>query len=562
MLKHDHRMVALALAVAGILPGATQADWARFRGPDGQGISPDTTAAPLFWNESANVKWKVPLPGPGSSSPILVGDKLFVTCWSGYGLDRDDPGDQADLRRHLLCINRQDGRIEWDREVKPYLPEDEYGGMFAEHGYASHTPVSDGEHVFVYFGKTGAMAFDMEGKQLWQTQVGTESDPHNWGSASSPVLYKDLLIVTASAESEALVALDKATGKEVWRQETSGLNGCWGTPVLVEVSPERTDLVLGVPSEIWGFNPETGKLRWFCTGMPTDTFVSSVVAGDGVAYAVEGRGGGSIAVRVGGNGDVAQSHVVWTGQDNNRIGTPVLFAGRLYCSAGGVVTCLDTKNGKKVFQGRLPSTGGGTSGRRGGGRGFGGDYASPVVADGKIYFLSRAGDMYVLETGDSFTVLAHNRITSETEDFSATPAISDGELFLRSSKHLYCVAPLGDVVPRTEPVTQPEVRTDELADRGGGGPAGSRRPRGFDPDAIFKERDTNSDGKLAGDEISERLRDNLTMIDADKDGAVSAQEFRDGLRRMFAGGGGGGGRYGEGPRPGHEDRPKRPDVEE
>jgi len=132
------------------------------------------------------MKWKVALPGPGSSSPIVVGDRIFVTCWSGYGVDRGNPGDQKALRLHLICLDRNTGKTIWDKAVEPTLPEDNYGGMFAEHGYASHTPVSDGERVYVYFGKSGALAFDMDGNQLWQTKIGTESDPRGWGSASRP----------------------------------------------------------------------------------------------------------------------------------------------------------------------------------------------------------------------------------------------------------------------------------------------------------------------------------------------------------------------------------------
>ena len=442
-------LLALALVcTATTLPAA---DWTRFRGPNGSGVSQDTAAVPSTWSETENLKWKVALPGPGSSSPIVVGERLFVTCWSGYGVERGNPGDQKNLRRHLICLDRNTGKTIWAKAVEPVLPEDNYGGMFAEHGYASHTPVSDGERIYVYFGKTGALAFDMDGKQLWQTKIGTESDPRGWGSASSPVLYQDTVIITASAESQAIVALDKANGKEVWRQEAAGLGSTWGTPVMVKVDDERTDLVLGVPYEFWAFNPDSGKLRWYCEVMETDSFCSSVVTDGVVVYGIEGRGGGSIAVRAGGKGDVTDSHVVWSGRDSNRIGTPIIYEGRIYFFSGGIANCIEAATGKKVFQSRLEGASGGRSssgqaggdggrGRRGGRGGFGGDYASPILADGKIYFTSRSGDMFVLRASDKFEQLAKNRVTSDSEDFSATPAVSDGQLFIRSSKHLYCVA--------------------------------------------------------------------------------------------------------------------------
>ncbi|MDA1054468.1 MAG: PQQ-binding-like beta-propeller repeat protein [Planctomycetota bacterium] len=443
----------VALTLLFIATAVTAADWSRFRGPNGSGVSADTAAVPTTWSETENLKWKVALPGPGSSSPIIVGDRIFVTCWSGYGVDRGNPGDQKELRRHLICLDRNSGKTIWSKAVEPVLPEDNYGGMFAEHGYASHTPVSDGERIYVYFGKSGALAFDMEGNQLWQTKIGTESDRRGWGSASSPVLYEDKVIVTASAESQAVVALDKATGKEVWRQEAAGLGSTWGTPVMVKVDDQRTDLVLGVPYEFWAFNPDDGKLRWYCEVMVTDSYCSSVVTDDGVVYGIEGQGGGSIAVRAGGKGDVTDSHVVWSGRDSNRIGTPVIYQGRIYFFSRGSANCIEAESGKMVFQSELEgaarssqSRGGGQQGgfgsgqgRRGGG-GFGGDYSSPIIADGKIYFTSRSGDMFVMKASDKFEQLATNRVTNESEDFSATPAVSDGQLFIRSSKHLYCIA--------------------------------------------------------------------------------------------------------------------------
>ena len=221
--------VALGLVVVALGTNAALAsDWNRFRGPDGSGISPDTRPLPLKWSETENLKWKCKLPGPGSSSPIVVGQRLFVTCWTGYGADRDNVGDPKDLRRHLICLDRDTGKVLWDKSIDPVLPEDPYSGNFTQHGYASHTPVSDGERVYVFFGKTGVLAFDLEGKQLWQTSVGTGSGPNGWGTASSPILYKNLVIVTAAAESKALVALNKETGKEVWRFQDPGVSSIWG----------------------------------------------------------------------------------------------------------------------------------------------------------------------------------------------------------------------------------------------------------------------------------------------------------------------------------------------
>jgi len=447
-----------ALTAAGRHSKAHATDWLRFRGPNGTGVAPEPIATPTRFGPEENLHWKTRLPGPGSSSPIVVGQRVYVTCWSGYAESRDDLGDLRQLQRHLVCLDRQSGMIVWDRTIDSDGQEEAYRGMFAENGYASHTPVSDGERIYVYFGKGGAAAFDLNGERLWLTVLGKESDRRGWGSASSPVLHEDLLIVTASAESEALVALDKRTGREVWRKEAQGFAGTWGTPVLVKVAADRTDLVLAVPYEIWGFDPQTGKLRWFCEALKTDSFCSSLTVDNDVVYAVEGRGGGSIAVRAGGTGDVTKTHVVWTGRHNSRISTPLLSDGRLYFIAGGIVNCITAAQGEKVFQARLgeggdtPPEGGGGRGARGFGRGGPGgggggrggrggqDYSSPVAADGKLYYVSRGGEIHVLKLGETFEKLATNRLTSDPEDFSGTPAISDGQIFIRSSRHLYCVS--------------------------------------------------------------------------------------------------------------------------
>jgi outer membrane protein assembly factor BamB len=353
-----------------------------------------------------------------------------------------------------MCIDRQSGTIVWDKSVPAVLPEERYGGMFAENGYASHTPVSDGERVYAFFGKSGVHAFDLDGKRLWEASVGTDDDRRGWGTASSPILYRNLLIVPATIESHAMVALDKLTGKEVWRQEAEGFGSTWGTPALVELSEDRTDLVIAVPFEIWGLNPENGKLRWYCESVDSDSMCSSVLVDGKTVYAIEGRSGGAIAVRAGGEGDVSKTHVVWTGRQRNRIGTPVIADGRLYWVNSGIANCLDAQTGEEIYQERIEknarvaaaptpaSFGGGArfgGGRFGGGPG-GQDYSSPVTADGKLYYATRSGDVVVVRLGQEFEQLACNRFESDEGEFNATPAISDGDIYIRSTTHLYCVS--------------------------------------------------------------------------------------------------------------------------
>ena len=475
-------------ALLGAAAPAAHADWLRFRGPNGSGISADSDA-PISWSPKENVMWKTPLPGAGVSSPIVVGDRVFVTCYSGYGMERQNPGDINDLMRHLVCLDRKSGEILWEKPVAAVQPEDPYSGPgVPSHGYASHTPASDGQHVYAFFGKSGVYAYDMDGNEIWRADVGQGSDRRRWGSSSSPILHEDLLIVTASAESSSLVGLNKKTGEEVWRQETDGVNDVWGTPVLTKVDEERTDLVLGVPFEFWGMNPDTGKLRWYSEIMNTDQYSSSIVESGGVLYGIEGRGGGSVAVKIGGKGDVTDSHTVWSGNDSSRFGSPLVYDGRVYFFSGGIANCISAEDGSSIFKGRLPSSsssdrggrpeggpprgddgggrpdggrpggfGGGQGGRGFGGGGFGGggfgggrggrggggggqDYASPVAASGKIYYVKSDGTTIVMAAGDKFEQLAVNKFTDDRETFSSTPAISDGQLFVRSDKHLYCVA--------------------------------------------------------------------------------------------------------------------------
>ncbi len=440
--------VAVLLLVGDFLLAS---DWPRFRGPNGSGISPDSEPAPVTWSATENLKWTIDLPGPGSSCPIVVGDKVFVTCWSGYGLDRNEPGDQVNLKRHLVCVNRSTGEVIWDQAVDPYLPEEEYGGMFAEHGYTSHTPVSDGEKVFAFFGKTGVVAVDMQGKKLWQVAVGTESGVHGWGSASSPVLVNNLVIVPATAESHSLVALDKETGKVVWNQEAQGFEATWGTPVLVDAPDNKQEIILGVPGELWAFKPEDGKLKWYSQGSGGNAYCSSVIVEDGIVYALGGREGGTVAVKAGGSGDVSETHLLWSGSQRGGIGTPLIHEGLIYWIGRDIANCISATDGEEVYQQRLeaPATDDQPASdppaeEPGGGRRRGGfmnqSYSSAVAADGKLYFVTRRGLCYVVKLGAEFEQLAVNDFGDPGADFSATPAVSNGELFVRSSKKLYCVA--------------------------------------------------------------------------------------------------------------------------
>ena len=433
-------LLAAAFCLAVTLPMANAEDWPRFLGLKGTSTSPDSTEIPESWSDEENLKWKISLPGRGVSSPIVVGKKVLVTCYSGYGTARDQQIE--DLKRHLVCVNRDDGKVIWEKAVNAVMPEDPYSGMgVPSHGYASHTPVSDGKHVFCFFGKSGVVAFDLDGNELWRKSVGTGSGPKRWGSSSSPILYKDSVIVTAADESEAIYAFDKTSGEELWKCE-GGFVDTYNTPLIVNAG-DRSDLVISVPGEVWGINPETGKLRWYSIGVDDNSASASLAVSDGVVYATGSRSGSAVAVKVGGKGDVNKTHVVWEANIPGRFATPIVHDKHLYSFASGVLTCYNAASGDRVKQLRLSDSGGRGFGGRGsfGGRGGGGggDYASPILIDGKLIVTEASGSFYVVNATPELELVATNKLT-DASGFAGTPAVSDGQIFLRSHENLYCIA--------------------------------------------------------------------------------------------------------------------------
>ena len=424
-------VLVLGITLLAAVPGPSSAsdEWPRFRGPDGSGLAAGDARPPTNWSATSNLKWKAALPGPGSSSPIIWGERVFVTCYSGYGEGSSGAGPEK-LQRHLVCLQRNTGKISWDKSVPAELPEDEYSGNLREHGYASNTPVTDGERVYVFFGKTGVLAFDFDGRQLWKVNVGKQSSNRRWGSAASPILCQNTVIINAAEEGRSVLALDKLTGKEVWKTEVNSLELSFVTPVLVECAGGRSDLALAVPGEMWGLNPATGKLRWFAQTGITGNVSPSVVAADGVVYATGGYPRqGTIAVRAGGKGDVTQTNVLWSSQSASYVPSPVVYHGHLYVvSDQGSALCLEANTGKLVYKERLPGVSGGKP-----------FYASVVLADGHLYATSRRTGTFVMQADPAFALLAQNKLAGDDTDFNGTPAIAGRQIFLRSNRFVYCI---------------------------------------------------------------------------------------------------------------------------
>ena len=417
-MTHSHITLVAMLFAIFCGPNSSAEDWWNFRGPGGQGYSNETNL-PLTWSDNENVVWTTKLPGAGSSSPIAIGDKLYVTCYSGYGIRRGE-GSLDDLKLHLLCVNSNDGKIEWDTKIDSRQPESK---SVRDHGYAAATPATDGEHIYVFFGKTGIVKFDLQGNKIWQTPVG--DGVHGWGCGTSPVLYKNLVIVNASVESKSVVAVDKESGKEKWRVKS--MNASWSTPHLVDVGDSQ-ELVVNSKNEILAYDPATGAELWKCEGIP-DYVCPSIVSHDGIVYVLGGRSSMAVAVRAGGKGQVQE---LWRTPVGANVTSPVVYQDHLYWVSDRNKTayCLKLSDGEVVYQKRVDAQ----------------PYASAVIADEKIYVVTRRAGTIVLAAKPEFEQLAYNKLSDQTQ-FNASPIVSRGKLYLRSDQNLYCIGRQSQPIP-------------------------------------------------------------------------------------------------------------------
>lgn len=419
------RMLPFMILLLAFISESTErtdaADWSQFRGPSGNGIS-HSTGLPTEWSAEQNIIWKTKLPGHGSSSPVLFGNQVFLTAYTGYGLKVDDPNQPTDLRLHVIAINRQSGKIMWDESVPPLNRVQKISRRIVDHGYASGTPACDETGVYAFFGTSGVVAYDLKGKLKWRADVGDKTA--GFGSASSPILYKDFVIVNASIEGQTVYALNKNNGAIAWKAQN--IVRAWTTPTIVNLPDGKQELVVNQKSEILGFNPDTGKKLWTCEGIQ-DYVVPVVVQNDGIIYCLGGRSNRSIAVRPGGRGDVTKTHKLWEVNVGANVTSPVFYDGHLYwASDRGVAFCLNAKNGEVVYKNRLP-----TKTRL---------YASIVMADQKLYITTRDNGVVVLKAAPEYVELAQNEIETDEGLFNASPAVSEGSIYLRSNGYLYRIA--------------------------------------------------------------------------------------------------------------------------
>lgn len=415
---------ATALVVSFVSPLSAES-WSAWRG-DLLGSGKTTEQKlPLEWGKDKNVRWRIELPERGNSTPVIHGDHIFVT-----------QAVTAENWRGLLCLSRKDGSEIWKKGLTYAKKERTHRA----NPFCSASPVTDGKIVVVSHGSAGVVAYDLNGKQLWHRDLGAID--HVWGNSTSPLLYQDLVIhYHGPAKNAVLYGLDRKTGKTRWEwkepvwkpgkrtdgfkgRDDEGIIGSFSTPIIVPVG-DRSELVMSFPMELKAFDPMTGKELWHCDGLNPLVYTSPMYF-DGVVVAMGGYQGNSIGVKVGGSGDVSKSHRLWQEvRHNGGIGTGVVLDGHYYYhNSGGVAFCDEIRTGRTVWKGRLP--------------GAGKSWGSFVLSGQHIYTLSQAGDTVVFKASPGgLEVVAQSDVDEET---NSSLAVSDGEIFLRTHKALWCIA--------------------------------------------------------------------------------------------------------------------------
>ncbi len=418
----------IACLLAAILPA--EESWPQFRGPGGLATAPKGARIPVEWGEDKNLKWKTAIPGPGSSSPVFTGNRLFVTCYTGYGTSPEEVGSARDLGRQLLCLDRSDGRILWKKSIELANPEDPYRGYLMEHGYASSTPVTDGRNVYVFTGKSGLHAFTVEGKRLWTKGVGKKSSNRRWGSAASPVLYRDLVIINAADEARQLIAFDKKSGEEKWRYGSGELELAFATPQFLVAEDGSDEMVLSIPHELFALDPATGQRKWLArTEVPGNVSPSVVITEDMICAFGGYPRKMSIGLKRGGSGDVTDN-LRWDSKVTTYVPTPLAYGDHLYwVNDSAEAICMEIASGKVVSKKTVEGL---ARSRR---FSF---YASMVRAGDRLYAVSRHNGTFVFEANQEMKQIAQNSF-EDRSDFSGTPALAKDAIYLRSGKFIYCI---------------------------------------------------------------------------------------------------------------------------
>lgn len=443
------QLLMVTTAITALIATTSAADWPHWRGPHATGVADERTV-PTRWSATENVVWKARLGGLGVSTPIVFGDRIFVTSQIGagtrrpgnhprlvqsgnaaaageqaLGAERSGSGDAGDGKTFFLveAFNRADGRRVWERRVEA---AGDFPGVHDKHNMASPSPVTDGRMVYAWFATGQIVALNVDGTIAWQRHLGREIAPFDvaWGHSSSPVLHEDtLLLLCDHASASYLLALDKRTGKERWKADRGKGRSSYSTPLVVR-TPARVEVIVNSSERVDAYDAATGALLWH-VGESNRFPVPSPVFHDGIIYMSRGyRSGPYFAVRPGGSGDVSATHVLWqvpTGAPY--VSSLVYHDSRLYMANDvGVLTAIDAKTGERIWQERIDGV----------------FSASPVAAGGHIYFVSENGDTIAVKSGATPSVVARNSVG---ERIIASPAVANGRIYLRTDSHVWAIGP-------------------------------------------------------------------------------------------------------------------------
>jgi outer membrane protein assembly factor BamB len=430
--------IVLAVLFSGLSAGAaTGTNWPAWRGPSGQGISEEKNL-PKEWSATKNIKWKTPIAGRGHSSPIVWGNKIFLTTaiegdivpgakavtHIDEGKEYLHPDSVGADRKHtfkVICLNRDTGKILWEQTAFTGTP---YDNRHRKASFASSTPVTDGKYVYAFFGTEGVFAYDLNGKLAWKANVG-KLGTFGMGVGTSPILYENLVIIQGDEESGAgsfIVGLDKKTGTEVWRTPRK-VQASWATPLLVSCGMQAQVITVGNEFVI-AYDPASGKELWRHKGVESNAIPSPVANNDMVFISAGFPAKIAMAINLRSSGDVTDT-VVWKYPKGTAyVPSPILYGDYLYLTTDrGILTCLDAKTGEVKYEGgRIPVPTTFT--------------ASPIAYDGLILLTSEDGDTFMIKAGPKHEVLGTNSVG---EPVYASPAVADGKIFIRGEKILYCI---------------------------------------------------------------------------------------------------------------------------